>query len=292
MMRKAPELAWDVPCSVGECPTWDAETDRLWFCDIYGRRLYALHVPSGARRWWDLPDRVGSFALCRSGRLLVALRRRIVLFDPGTGQVTEFGDPIAQDERLRFNDGKLGPDGAFWVGTMMERAPRETVGALWRITPDGRAECRSEGYAVSNGLAWSPDGRTMFHSDSGAEQPRIDAWDFAPATGTASARRTIARLTLADGLPDGGACAADGSYISAGMMAGCLNRFTPDGRLIEKIALPVPTPTMPCFAGTTLWITSLRRGLPEAALDAHPAMGGLFRMEFGEPGVPIGRFDR
>ena len=290
-MRVEAELVWDVPCTVGESPVWDEAGQRLWFCDIYGRRIYSLHVPTGARRWWDMPDRVASLALCTSGRLLVALRRNFALFDPRTGSITRFGEEFQQDERLRFNDGKLGPDGAFWVGTMAEKAPRDPIGALWRVSPDGRIECRAEGYAVCNGLAWSPDGRMMYHSDSGVSPGRIDVWNFNPSTGVATGRQTLVTLSDRDGHPDGGACAADGSYFSAGTMAGCLNRFAPDGTLIEKIPMPVPTPTMPCFAGGSLWITSLRQGLSQAHLDAHPHAGSLFRLEMDVEGVEIGRFD-
>jgi len=155
------ELVWDSRCGVAESPVWDASTRRLLFCDIPGKRINALSVDDGARTSWDFPEVVGSFGLCRSGRLVVALRHRVVLFDPRTGAIDNLTDPVDEPPTNRLNDGKVGPDGCFWVGSMDERPQREKRAALYRVTQDGRIERKSEGYAVSNGLAWSPDARTM-----------------------------------------------------------------------------------------------------------------------------------
>ena len=159
------ELVWDSRCGVAELPVWDASTQRLLFCDIPGKRINALSVDDGRRTSWDLPEVVGSFGLCLSGRLVVALRHRVVLFDPRTGEVSNLTDAVDEPPTNRMNDGKVGPDGCFWVGSMDERPQREKRGALYRVTPTGGIERKAEGYAVSNGLAWSPDGRTMYHSE-------------------------------------------------------------------------------------------------------------------------------
>lgn len=282
------ELVWDAACTVGECPTWDAARQRLWFTDIIAGRLHALDVASGARRTWDFPETLGSLGLCRSGRLVLALRSRAVLFDPETGATEEFSTPVDEPPDNRLNDGKVGPDGAFWVGSMDERPVREPTGILYRITPDGRVERKLDGLKISNGLAWSPDGRTMYHADP--VLLFIDAWDFDPASGRIARRRRIATLTVEEGRPDGAATDAEGCYWSAGVSAGCLNRFSPEGELLAKVALPVPTPTMPCFAGSDLYVTSLREGASPEALTRCPGMGGLFRMKAPLPGAPVGLF--
>ena len=162
---------------------WDASTRRLLFCDIPGKRINALSVDDGARTSWDFPEVVGSFGLCLSGRLVVALRHRVVLFDPRTKAIENLTEPVDEPPTNRLNDGKVGPDGCFWVGSMDERSPRQKTGALYRVTPQGGIERKAEGYAVSNGLAWSPDGRIMYHSDSTAGI--IEAWDFDARTGGA-----------------------------------------------------------------------------------------------------------
>jgi sugar lactone lactonase YvrE len=282
------ELVWDSRCGVAESPVWDAATRRLLFCDIPGKRINALSVDDGARDTYDLPEVVGSFGLCRSGKLVVALRHRVVLFDPRSRRVEDLTGAVVEPATNRMNDGKVGPDGAFWVGTMDENTPRQPTAALYRVTPDGRIERKGEGYAVSNGLAWSPDGRTMYHSDSTAGI--IEAWDFDPATGGMSNHRQLAKLTSEEGRPDGAATDADGNYWSAGPSAGCINRFSPAGALLEKIPFPVPGPTMPCFAERHLFVTSLREGKSPELLQQFPTLGGLFRADAPVQGAPVGLF--
>jgi len=282
------ELVWDSRCGVAESPVWDEATRSLLFCDIGGKKINSLAVDTGARETWDLPEVVGSFGLCRSGRLVVALRHRVVLFDRGTRAVTDLTPAVAEPATNRLNDGKVGPDGAFWVGSMDENSPRQPLGALYRVTADGRIEKKSGGYAVSNGLAWSPDGRVMYHSDS--TSAIIEAWDFDPSTGGMSNHRVIAKLTNEDGRPDGAAMDADGNYWSAGPSAGCVNCFSPTGSLLRKLPFPVPGPTMPCFAGDFMYVTSLREGKSPDVLMQYPTLGGLFRAPTPAKGAPVAVF--
>ena len=282
------ELAWDARCSVAESPVWDAAARRLLFCDINGKRINALSIDTGERETWDFPEVVGSFGLCRSGRLVVAQRHHVVLFDPKIGVLTDLTAKVEEPPTNRLNDGKVGPDGAFWVGSMDENSPRQKVAALYRVTADGRITKQQDGIAVSNGLAWSPDGRTMYHSDSTAGV--IEAWDFDPATGSRTGHRVLATLTSDDGRPDGAATDAAGNYWSAGPSAGCLNCFSPSGELLRKWAFPVPGPTMPCFAEEWLYVTSLREGKSEQVLAEYPTLGGLFRAPAPAAGAEVGLF--
>jgi sugar lactone lactonase YvrE len=282
------ELAWDSRCGVAESPVWDAANRRLLFCDINGKRINALSVDSGEQASWEFPEVVGSFGLCRSGRLVVAQRHHVVLFDPHSGTLTNLTSKVDDPPTNRLNDGKVGPDGAFWVGSMDENSPRQTIAALYRVTADGRITQEETGYAVSNGLAWSPDGRTMYHSDSTGGL--IEAWDFDPATGSRTRHRIIAKLTNADGRPDGAATDMDGNYWSAGPSAGCINCFSPAGELLRKWAFPVPGPTMPCFADGMFYVTSLREGKSDEVLAAFPTLGGLFRAVAPAVGTPVGLF--
>jgi sugar lactone lactonase YvrE len=282
------ELAWDARCSVAESPVWDAAARRLLFCDINGKRINALSIDTGEHETWDFPEVVGSFGLCRSGRLVVAQRHHVVLFDPKIGVLTDLTAKVEEPPTNRLNDGKVGPDGAFWVGSMDENSPRQKVAALYRVTADGRITKQQGGIAVSNGLAWSPDGRTMYHSDSTAGV--IEAWDFDPATGSRTGHRVVATLTSDDGRPDGAATDAAGNYWSAGPSAGCLNCFSPSGELLRKWAFPVPGPTMPCFAGEWFYVTSLREGKSQQVLAEHPTLGGLFRAAAPAAGAEVGLF--
>jgi sugar lactone lactonase YvrE len=283
------ELVWDARCSVAESPVWDAQRRRLLFCDINGRKINAFSVDTNAQESWDFPDVVGSFGLCRSGRLVVAQRHHVALFDPESRALTDLTPKIAEPPTNRLNDGKVGPDGAFWVGSMDGNTPRQRVASLYRVTADGRISKQQDGYAGSNGLAWSADGRTMYHTASTVGF--IEAWDFDPATGARSGHRMVVEnLSSDDGRPDGGATDIDGNYWSAGPSAGCINCFSPTGTLLRKWPFPVPGPTMPCFADGWLYVTSLRDGKSAQMLAEFPTLGGLFRTVAPAEGAPVGLF--
>ncbi len=270
------ECLVDARCQVGESPVWDARQNRLFWVDVLARTVFALDVASGQLRRWTFDGPVGSLGLTRTGRLVVAIGLAVHLFDPRTEALLRLASLDDEPPTNRLNDGKVGPDGAFWVGTMDDRAVKEPVAALYRVTADGRAERKITGLVVSNGLAWSADGRTMFHTDS--RGPWIDRYDFEPATGQASNRTRIATMDEATGRPDGGAGDAEGFYWSAGVSAGRLNRISRDGEIVATYPVPVPAPTMPCFCGDdlkTLVITSLKPDNPDVLASA-PQSGSLF----------------
>ena len=282
------ELAWDIRCDTGESCTWDARHRRVLFCDIPDGVIHAFGVDDGAQQTWHFGEPVASFGLCRSGRWVVALRDRVILFDPTHHLRSDLTGKLDQPDHVRLNDGKVGPDGCFWVGGLDQNRPKTADGALWRIAPDGRADRKADGYMTANGLAWTPDGTKMFHTDT--RPGRIDLWDFAPATGVIANRRAIATIADADGRPDGGATDAEGNYWSAGSSAACLNKFAPSGALLQKLSLPVPGPSMPCFADDFVYVTTLRGGKPADVLAAHPTMGGLFRLRAPVAGSKVALF--
>jgi sugar lactone lactonase YvrE len=205
-----------------------------------------------------MPAAVGSLALATEGRLVVALRSGVHLFNPGSDRLDLLVHPEPDMPCNRLNDGKVGPDGCFWVGSMHDSIPRQPTAALYRVSPDGTYSKVLDGLRNSNGLAWSPDGQTMFHADTRA--PSVCAYDFDRVTGAISNRRLLAAPTELDGLPDGGAVDVDGNYWSAGITAGRLNKISPTGGIVASIGVPAPAPTMPCFGGSnlrTLFVTSL-----------------------------------
>jgi len=283
----------DVRCELGEGPVYDDRRHALFQCDIVGKTVHRFDLATGERQRWLFPSEVGSIGLAESGRLVVALRHAVGLFDPADESFHELAKIEAErGADTRLNDGKVGPDGAFWVGTMDDRAgTRQPIGALYRVTADGTVEKKIDGLKVSNGLAFSPDGRTMFHSDSTAAW--LDRWDIDVATGAIANRRRIAEMTEAMGRPDGGATDTDGNYWSAGISAQRLNKFAPDGRLIESYPVPVGAPTMPCFGGLdlkTLYVTSLRTGRSPEILARYPLTGITIEGPSPVAGSPVTRF--
>jgi sugar lactone lactonase YvrE len=283
-----------VRCELGEGPVYDLRRNALWYCDIPARRAHRFELATGAARQWTFPSEVGSLGLADSGRLVVALRHTVGLFDPETERFDEIAHiEMERGADTRLNDGKVGPDGAFWVGTMDDRglATREPIGSLYRVGGDGSVERKVEGVSVSNGLAWTPDGRTMFHSDSSGRW--LDRWDFDPASGAMGNRTRIATLDEATGRPDGGACDAEGYYWSAGVSAARLNRIDRDGNIVASHPVPVAAPTMPCFGDPdlrTLFVTSLRTGRSAELLEKYPLTGITIMGQSPVAGAPVGLF--
>ena len=282
----------DIRCALGESPVWDARRERLFFVDVMAPAIHAVRLDGMELQSWIMPKPVGSIGLTESGRLLAALWHDLAIFDPETGSLTALAKLTEEPETNRLNDGKVGPDGAFWVGTMDMTKPRKPIGSLYRVTADGRVERKATGYGVSNGLAFSPDGGTLFHSDLFASSPGIDRWSLDIATGNISDRIRIAVLDAKTGFPDGAACDTEGNYWSAGVFGGQLHRFAPTGALLESFPVPVPAPTMPCFCGPdlrTLVVTSLRESSGAVKIPSHAQSGSLFVSRAPVAGTPVSR---
>jgi sugar lactone lactonase YvrE len=280
----------DAKAQLGECPVWSVEEQALYWVDIHAPALHRFDPATGASRTWPMPSRIGSFGLREAGGAVVALIDGFHMLDLDTGELSYLVGP----ERVpgtRFNDGKVSPEGRFWAGTMDEESLSRPIAALHRLDPDGSLHRMVDDLIVSNGLAWTADGRTMFHSDS--KRPVVWAYDYDPDTGTISDRRVVARPSEEIGRPDGAAVDDKGYYWSAGISAGVLNRWSPDGQLDRSIPLPCSNPTAPCFGGPdmrTIFVTSLRHGVAPEVLAAKPLSGGVFALRVDVPGVPISRF--
>lgn len=276
----------DIELAIGESPLWDDRRHVLWFVDILAPAIFRLDPAGGTVSRFAMPDLVASLGLCIDGRLIAALRSGVHLFDPDSGTLDFLVQPEPDRPMNRLNDGKVGPDGCFWVGSMHDALPRQPTAALYRVTPQGQVDKVLDGLKVSNGLAWSPDGRIMYHADS--RGPHVSAYPFDPAGGTLGPGRILATLGEADGLPDGAAVDVQGFYWSAGVTAGRLNRLAPDGRIAAVIDLPAPAPTMVCFGGPALdrlYVTSLATDRTGRAVGGTVLVGNP-----GVTGVPVNRF--
>jgi sugar lactone lactonase YvrE len=279
----------DAKAELGECPVWSAEEQALYWVDIYAPSLNRLDPATGENRSWVMPDTIGSFGLRQSGGAVLALRDGFHLFDFDTGTATFLAAPDHLVPGTRFNDGKVAPDGRFFAGTMDEEQLSRPIGALYCLDPGGSVHCAVDKLIVSNGLAWSADGQTMFHSDSKGQV----IWAYEYRDGRIGQRRTVARPTEAIGRPDGAAADVEGFYWSSGISAGVLNRWSPDGRLDRSIPMPCSNPTAPCFGGPdlkTIYITSLRHDVPSEVLAEKPLSGGIFAVRVDVAGVPVSRF--
>jgi L-arabinonolactonase len=274
----------DAKALLGEAPLWCEREQVLWWADIEGRALHRFDPATGRDTSVVLPQRLGCFALRETGGFVVALEHGFYFLD-AAGALTTIVDPEADRPGNRFNDGTTDPAGRFVAGTM-PMGPREPVGALYRLWPDTRCEQLYDRLTVTNGCAFSPDGKLFYFSDSEASIRTIWACDHDIASGALSDRRVFVDTHGLAGRPDGGAVDADGCYWMAGVGGWQLVRFTPDGAVDLIVDVPVEKPTKVAFGGRsldTLYFTSIGSGLTAGSEARQPQAGGIFATRV--PGV-------
>ena len=280
------ECVWPVGAVLGEGPLWSAAEQALWFVDIKGPAIHRFHPASGAQRSWPAPARVGFLALTRDGGMLAGLKTGLHRFNPDTGNFTllHVVEPHAPNNRL--NDGFVDSEGFLWFGSM-DDTEEEPSGALYQLGDEGCIR-RDPGYVVTNGPAESPDGRTLYHTDTLAGI--IYAFDRA-RNGQLSNKRVFVRIPASGGYPDGPIVDAEGC-VWTGLFGGWgLKRFSPEGKLLDEIRLPCSAVTKAAFAGDdlkTLYITTAHVALSPEERRQQPLAGGLFRARISVPGLPQG----
>jgi sugar lactone lactonase YvrE len=271
---------------VGESPLWNPEERALYWVDTRRPCIQRLG-PDGAWRAWPMPGRLGSIALCRSGGLVAGTQRGFCRFDPQTGQVTTIVDPEAATPKNRLNDGKIDRRGRYWC-VSCGASEDDPGGSLFRLDPDLSCHRIDGGFITGNGLAISPDDRTMVVGDTHAEV--VYAYDFDLDAGRVSNRRVFFTTRNMPWFTDGGTFDAEGYYWCALVYGGCLGRFDPRGRLDRLIRLPTSAPTMCNFGGEDLDILYVTTGsilLPEEQRSRELEAGWLFAIRnLGVRGVP------
>jgi sugar lactone lactonase YvrE len=249
--------------------------------------LLRWHPGSGELKRWPMPERIGGFAFRRGGTLLVALARGLYHFDPASGELSlRVASPLP--EGVSLHESAVDPTGRFWIGAINEAVspdnPAPGGGELFFLDGE-RLHSVMDGVSCANGLAFAPDGKALYFSDSLTR--RLDRWDLNPQTGRISGRRTLAELAPEEGVIDGSAVDSQGGYWATLVFAGMLRRYLPDGTPDITVKLPFMNPTKPAFGGPgldTLYITTMSEG--EAAGGEPGRDGGLFAFKPGFTGLP------
>lgn len=278
------ELLWACRCRLGEGTVWKASDQSIYFVDILGREILALTPATGRQRRWPMPQRIGWLLPRARGGWLAGLQQGVaaLTLDDGGGEArnVEWLHRLHGDESpLRLNDAKADACGRLWFGSMDGSDETRPVGRLYRLDTDGSLSVVDEGYCVTNGPTFSPDGRTLYHTDSARRT--VYAFDLDDA-GKLSRKRVWLEFGADEGYPDGMTTDTQGRIWIAhwgGARVTC--RDPGDGRVLQTFVLPLPQVTNVCFGGADLrdlYVTSARRGLQGVALAQAPDSGGLFRI--------------
>ncbi|RYX96268.1 MAG: SMP-30/gluconolactonase/LRE family protein [Comamonadaceae bacterium] len=285
------ELVLDAQNATGESPVWHAGEQALYWVDIPAKLLCRWSLQSAALTTWEAPEMIACIASTgTAGGWVAGLETGVFGLElKADGRMdSQLLAPVTHARGgMRFNDGRTDRQGRFLAGTMlMDMSQGARTGSVYRY--DAVAGALVEllgGFITPNGMAFSPDGRTMYLSDSHPSVQMVWAFDYDTATGMPSNRRVFVDMNAYPGRPDGAAVDADGCYWICGNDAGLIHRFTPDGKLDRSLAVPVKKPAMCAFGGAgldTLFVTSIR---PGGDVSDQPLAGGLFALRPGVRGL-------
>ena len=289
-MPAGPDIVFDGRATLGEGPVWDAEQQWLVWLDILPGLVHRFDPAAGTDHVLRVGKPVGSAGLRRDGGLVLAVEDGFALLDPGWQRLVQVAVVEHPGPRARFNEGKCDPAGRFLAGTMAyDLTPG--AGSVYRLGADLAVTKLLHGVTISNGLAWTTDGATLYYIDSPTQG--VDAFDYDAETGRLGNRRRVVDIPAAAGQPDGMTLDTDGCLWVALYGGSAVRRYTPDGRLDTVLPFPASNITCPAFGGPglgVLYVTSARDGLSERELAAQPHAGALFAAEVGARGLPTPRF--
>ncbi|KAF1031485.1 MAG: 6-deoxy-6-sulfogluconolactonase [Pseudomonas sp.] len=287
------ELIVDARNAVGECPVWVPGENALYWVDIPRGGLQRWSAATGQVQAWTAPQMLACIARTTRGNWVAGMQTGFFQLTPHNDGCldTALLAPVQHPRPdMRLNDGRCDRQGRFWAGSMvLDMGANAAEGMLYRLENGQTAHAELGGFITLNGLAFSPDGRTLYVSDSHPLVQKIWAFDYDTRTGTPSNRRLFVDMLPLPGRPDGAAVDAEGGYWICANDAGLVHRFTPDGRLDRSLAVPVKKPTMCAFGGSrldTLFVTSIRDDHSE-----HSVAGGVFALNPGVTGLPEPMFD-
>lgn len=283
---KAELLSAELPVAdLGEGPYWDRESQLLYWVDITGQAVHRFDPLRKKHERCKTPSMVG-FAVVESGdNLIVGLQDGVYRLKFLSGDLMKIASPHGMPSFNRFNDAKCDRNGRLWCGTMNINPDNPVpTGSLYSLNEGNLSELEKEIF-ISNGLGWSPDNRTMYYTDT--VRKTIWQYDYDLASGTASNRRTFIELQ-GPGRPDGMCVDSKGRVLTALWPGWGVEIYTPDGKLNDRIELPVPQVSSCAFGGgdmKTLFITTAKVNMSEAQLREAPLSGSVFAIEMDIPGI-------
>jgi xylono-1,5-lactonase len=284
-MPSAVECVWAVGAMLGEGPMWSAAEDCVWFVDIKRHKIHRFEPATLSTRSWDAPAQPGFIVPRAGGGFIAGLKTGLHRFDHGPGRfelMATIEDPALEN---RLNDAHVDSLGRLWFGTMHD-AEQSLTGALYCLDHRGAVRRVDSGYCITNGPAISPDGRSLYHTDT--LKRVIYAFDLGDEGGLSN-KRVFTTIDPGGGYPDGLSVDAGGGVWIALFGGWGIRCYSPRGELINRVRLPCANVTKAAFGGTdgrTLYITSARKGLSAAELTAQPLAGGLFALRVDTPGLP------
>jgi L-arabinonolactonase len=284
----------DAKAILGEGTIWDPQAQVLWWIDIWGKLIHRYDPKTGTEQTWASPEFLGCIGLRAKGGLVLTMVSGFYFFDPAAGRFDPIIDPEADIAATRFNDGKPDRQGRFWSGSMFEAPGQKVqfVGSLWRMDKDLSVHKVFGGFGCANGLAWSPDSKTMYFTDS--HTTLVHAYDFDAATGEVDNKRVFTDVASTGGIVDGSTVDAEGCYWATVPVTSKIIRYDPQGKLMQEVILTTDLPTCCEFGGPDLdilYVTTAVLNRPAEYFKSQKNPGGLFAVTgLGVKGLPLPAF--
>ena len=274
-----------VGAELGEGPLWVGRESALWFVDIRGRYLHRFDPATRQLSLWTAPAQPGFVVPVQGGGFLVGLKNGLHRFEPQSSSFTHLShvEPDAPDNRL--NDASVGPDGALWFGSMDDLEAQRS-GVLYRLDASGRTSPLDRGYVITNGPAFSPDGKVFYHTDT--LDRVVYAFDH-HHPGRLAGKRVFVRIEDGGGYPDGTVVDAEGCVWIALWNGWGIRRYSPDGELLSTVRVGCANVTKIAFGGEdrrTAFVTTAWKGLSPSERALQPQAGDLFQFRTAVPGLP------
>lgn len=270
---------------LGEGPLWSHTCQELLWIDGSNPHIWRWRWGADSPEAWPLPRPPAAMALLEDGRLLIAFRARMALAEAFGGPLQDVAMPGLELGEERFNDGKVDNQGRLWIGTI-DRALTRPVGKIYRIDHRGIV-AMDKGFTLSNGMAWSPDGATMYFSES--FDRHVHCYRFDAGAGTIEPAGSLASFAGAAPKPDGLTVDAEGGIWCAVFGGSRVIRYLPDGTVDRVIQLPVTQPTSCMFGGPdlrTLFVTTATYQLTPQQLEEQPLAGSVLAFKLDVAGLP------
>jgi|SRR6185503_8411044 len=279
-------------CLLGEGPVWDFRRKVICWVDILNGEIHQYAPWSKEHQVIWVGQMIGAAVLCSDGHFLTALKNGFGFVNRETHEVSMLANPESHLPGNRFNDGKCGPDGRFWAGTM-SHADEPEKGSFYMFDKDHSVTKKIDRISISNGMAWSADDKTFYYIDTPTYA--VAAYDFDKRTGEISRKRIVIRIPNEDGSPDGMTIDNEGMLWIAHWDGWQITRWNPaTGEKLAAIKMPAARITSCAFGGDDfgdLYITSARTGLKESQLANQPLAGSLFVIKnIGVKGLPAFEF--
>ena len=275
-----------VGAELGEGPVWVEREAALWFVDIKSRRVHRWHPVSREHSFWAAPEQPGFLAPLRGGGFIVGLKTGLHRFDPQAGDFEHLTDVEPHRPDNRLNDGSVSPEGELWFGSMHDPEV-ERSGALYRLDAAGRPVVLDKGYIITNGPAFSPDGRVFYHT--GTADRTVYAFDR-PEPHALARKRVFVQIEDGAGYPDGTTVDQEGCVWIAMWGGWGVRRYSPEGKLLTTVRLPCANVTKIAFGGPNLrtaYVTTAWKGMTKEERAAQPLAGDLFSFEAQVPGLRL-----